>query len=195
MMRDILNFAGRLMLVCAIAAAGLGLTYGAVKNNIAKMDKQEREDGARDVLEPAGLKAEEVTQDNQAQYGIDLDALKRQFPDLEGVFVGLDESGQPVGYAFVLQTKGYNFMTMAVGVDSQGRIISTTVIKQEETPGIGSTVADSKEYLSQYQGKGPGPLKLGEGVDARTGATFTSNGINKGVNMALEAFSVINEGK
>jgi electron transport complex protein RnfG len=195
MMRDILNFSLRLMLVCAIAAAGLGLTYGAVKSNIAKMDKQEREDGARDVLAPAGLTAVEVTPDNQAQYGIDLDSLKGQFPDLQGVFVGLDESGQPAGYAFVLQTKGYNFMTMAVGIDSQGKIISVKVIKQEETPGIGSTVADSEEYLSQYQGRGPDPLKLGEGVDARTGATFTSNGINNGVNLALEAYSAMQEGK
>jgi electron transport complex protein RnfG len=180
MIRDILDLALRLMLVCAVAAAGLGLTYGAVKSNIAKMEREEREEGARKVLEPAGLVAEE-----DAEL---LSWLQGDFPDLQGVFRGKDGSGGTGGYAFVVKSKGYNFMTLAVGVDSQGKIIGVATVKQEETPGLGSVPAQSEEYLSKYKGLGPEPPALKKDVDAWNGATFTSSGINKGVQMALEAF-------
>ena len=180
MIRDILDLALRLMLVCAVAAAGLGLTYGAVKSNIAKMEREEREEGARKVLEPAGLVAEE-----DAEL---LSRLQGDFPDIQGVFRGKDGSGGTGGYAFVVKSKGYNFMTLAVGVDSQGKIIGVATVKQEETPGLGSVPAQSEEYLSKYKGLGPEPPVLKKDVDAWNGATFTSSGINKGVQMALEAF-------
>lgn len=189
---DILNFGLRLMLVCAVAAAGLGLTYGAVRSNIDRMEQEEKEEGARKVLEAAGLEAFED--------GELLEIVKGGSESLEenmiSVFRGKEnESGSTDGYAFVLKAKGYNFMTIAVGVDKGGKVIAVTVVKQEETPGIGSAPAESESYLAGYEGLGPGPLRLGEEVDAWTGATFTSNGILNGVNLALEAFEVINEGK
>jgi electron transport complex protein RnfG len=187
MMGDVLDLALRLMLVCAVAAAGLGLTYGAVKGNIAKMERQEREEGARKVLEPAGLTAEE---DPEL-----LSKLQDPFPDLQGVFRGKDGSGGIGGYAFVVKTKGYNFMTLAVGVDSQGKVIGVTAVKQEETPGLGSVPAQSEDYLSKYKGLGPEPPVLKKDVDAWNGATFTSTGINKGVQLALEAFRALSGGE
>jgi RnfABCDGE-type electron transport complex G subunit len=188
---DILNFSLRLLLVCALAAAGLGITYSAAKDNIAKMEKQEKEDGAIAVLEPLGLSP---VDDPEL-----LAEVKAASDDLNSgmyaVFRGEDASGRTGGYAFVLKAKGYNFMTMAVGIDKKGKIIAVDVVTQEETPGIGSVPAESEEYLAQYEGLGPDPLRLNVDVDAKTGATFTSKGIMNGVNLALEAFNVINEGK
>lgn len=184
MTRDVINFGLRLMLVCALAAAGLSLTYGAVKSNIEKMEAEEREEGARKVLEPAGLEAEEDSDT--------LAALKDDYPDLERVFRGIKEDGDTGGYAFLVKSKGYNPMTLAVGIDLDGKIIGVSVVKQEETPGLGSVVAENEEYLEQYGGKGPDRIELGGGeVDAWTGATFTSTGINKGVNLALDIFEAL----
>lgn len=188
---DVCNFGLRLLVVCAVAAAGLGLTYGAVKSNIERMEQEEKEEGARKVLEAAGLEASE---DPEL-----LEAVKGGSESLEenviSVFRGEGASGSTDGYAFVLKAKGYNFMTMAVGVDGRGKVIAVTVVKQEETPGIGSAPTASADYLAGYEGRGPGPLRLGGEVDAWTGATFTSNGILNGVNLALEAFETIDEGK
>lgn len=191
MTRDIINFGLRLMLVGALAAAGLGLTYGAVKENIAETEMKERVEGASKVLEAAGLSAVE-----------DIDLLSRvqgiseDFADsMIAVFRGEDASGSLGGYAFVFEAKGYNFMTLAVGMGLDGKVIAVDVVKQEETPGIGSVPTENDDYLAQYQGMGPGALKLKVDVDAWTGATFTSNGICNGVNMALEAFEALGEGK
>ncbi len=180
MIRDILNLALRLMLVCAVAAAGLGFTYGAVRKNIERMEREEREEGARKALEPAGLRAEE---DPSL-----LEFLRGTIPDVEGAFKGLDGSGTTAGYAFIVKAKGYNFMRLAVGVDAEGRITGVAVVKQEETPGLGSVPAQSEEYLGRYRGLGPQPPVLKKDVDAWSGATFTSGGINSGVRTALEAF-------
>lgn len=188
---DILNFSLRLMLVCAVAAAGLGLTYGAVKSNIEKMEQEEKEEGARKVLEAAGLTAVEDT-------GL-LETLRGHSEDFSdnmiSVFRGENAAGFTAGYAFVLKTKGYNFMTLAVGVDAGGEVIGVSVVKHEETPGLGSAPVESEEYLGEFEGMGPDALRLGVDVDAWTGATFTSRGILNGVNLALEAFKVIDEGK
>ncbi len=187
MIREVLNLALRLMLVCAVAAAGLGLTYGAVRSNIQKMEREEREQGAREVLEPAGLRAEE----DQAL----LESLRGDFPDLQGVFLGKDGAGQTGGYAFIVKSKGYNFMVLAVGVDMEGKVIRVRVVKQEETPGLGSVPAQSEEYLDKYAGTGPQPPVLKKDVDAWSGATFTSAGINRGVGTALEIFGELQKGR
>lgn len=191
MTHDILNFSLRLLLVCSLAAAGLGITYGAAKNNIAKMELKEREDGARLVLEPRNLTAVEDADLLSKVQG----ASGNLNDNMIAVFRGEDASGNTGGYAFVLKAKGYNFMNIAVGVDQDGKVIAVNVTTNEETPGIGSVPAESQEYLDKYQGLGPDPLKLKVDVDAWTGATFTSKGILNGVNLALEAFNVVNEGK
>ncbi len=188
---DLINFSLRLLLVCALAAAGLSITYGATKENIAKMEVEEREEGARNVLEPAGLTPVEDAGLVDEVKGVSDDLAENTI----AVFKGEDASGNVGGYAFVLKAKGYNFMTIAVGVDLDGKVIAVDVVKHDETPGIGSKPVDDEEYLSKYIGFGPDELKLKLDVDAYTGATFTSKGILSGVNLALEAFRAVNEGK
>ncbi|MDI6873010.1 FMN-binding protein [Candidatus Solincola sp.] len=186
MMRHVLNLGLRLFLVCAVAAAGLGFTYTVVKDRIAQEEAKRRARAAEAVLssiQAQPRESEELTA-----------LLQPAFPDLLTVFEGLDEAGRRAGYAFVLKSKGYNFITMAVGVDMEGKVTGIKAVSNEETPGLGAVALDSEEYLSNFQGKGPEPLTLKVDVDAWTGATFTSKGITNGVNKALEMWRKLQEG-
>jgi len=185
MIRHILNLGLRLFLVCLVAAAGLGLTYGLVKDRIAEQERRRRARAAETVL--ASLEA--TPQENE-----ELTAqLQAEFPDLLSVFEGFDASGARVGYAFVLKSKGYNFITMAVGVSAEGKVTGIKAVSNEETPGLGAVAVENKQFLQQYQGKGPQRLTLEVDVDAYTGATYTSKGINNGVNMALDIWEKMGE--
>jgi electron transport complex protein RnfG len=183
MSRHILNLAIRLAIVCAVAAVGLGFTYGVVKDRIAEQERKKRAEAAEVVLAPI---------DAQPQEDPELAAsLQEDYPDLEGVFEGVDSSGDVIGYAFVLKSKGYNLITMAVGVDGNGQVTGVKVVTNEETPSLGKPVAEDPDFLGQFDGKGPELLSLGEDVDAASSATFTSRGITNGVNMALEIWKTL----
>lgn len=181
MMRNIVDLGLRLMLVCLIAAVGLGFTYGLVKDRIDEMERKQREEACAEVLAPIDAEPRENAELTSS--------LQESYPDLIGIFEGVNSSGEVVGHAFVVETKGYNFMTMAVGVDLEGKVTGVTVVTNEETPGLGGAVAQDREYLGQYEGMGPDPLLLGEDLDAVSGATFTSKGITNGVNMSLEIWA------
>ena len=185
MMKTILNLGLRLFLVCLVAAIGLGVTYALVKDTIAEQELKRRAEAAETVL--ASLEAQPREDPELAA------SLQAEFPDLIGVFEGLDAAGGVVGHAFVLKSKGYNFITMAVGVDGEGKVTGIDIVTNEETPGLGAVAAEKPEFLEQFKGKGPDELTLKVDVDAVTSATYTSRGITKGVNMALEIWKRLQE--
>ncbi len=178
MKSNLLDLGLRLMLVCAIAAIGLGLTYTVVESRIAEIDRQEREDAGAEVL--ASLQAE--PRENLEL----LDSLQGTYPDLIGVFEGVDKDGNTVGYAFMVESKGYSRMTVAVGVDLDCKVTGVEVVKDEETPSIGGRAISDDQFVGQFLGKGPEDVVLGVNVDAYSGATLTSRGITNAVNMALD---------
>ena len=183
MTKTILNLGLRLLTVCLVAAIGLGFTYTLVQKRIEEQDRKRRAEAAEVVLSPIQAQPREDPELTAS--------LQGDFPDLAGVFEGLDAQGDVSGYAFVLKSKGYNFITMAVGVDAEGTITGIEVVTNEETPGLGAVAAENPEFLGQFQGKGPETLTLGEDIDGVTSATFTSRGITNGVNMALEVWGTL----
>ncbi len=178
MMKSILNLGCKLLIVCLTAAIGLGFTYTLVEKRIAEQERKQRAEAAEVVLSPIDASPQE-----NPELAAD---LQEDFPDLVGVFEGLDGEGSVIAYAFVVKSKGYNFLTMAVGVDEGGRVTGIKVVTNEETPGLGAVAAESPDFLGQFAGKGPNTLTLGEDIDGVSSATFTSRGITNGVNMALE---------
>jgi Na+-translocating ferredoxin:NAD+ oxidoreductase subunit G len=183
MMKNALNMGLRLLLICLIAAVGLGFTYSVVMDRIAKQEIEKRAEAAEAVLAPIEAQPEE---------DLELTAsLQGDYPDLIDVFEGVDGGGATVGYAFVLKSKGYSFITMAVGVDSEGRVTGIEVVVNNETPGLGGPAAENPDFLGQFAGKGPEPLTLGENIDGVSSATYTSRGITNGVNTALEIWQKV----
>ena len=69
---------------------------------------------------------------------------------------------------------------------------AVTVTSHSESPGVGTRVVDSADYLARYTGlSAGGSLVLGQDVDAVTGATVSSTAVIEAVNAAIEAYNQI----
>ena len=91
------------------------------------------------------------------------------------LFVGLDESGEIVGYAAVGQAPGYaGPIEMLVGVSPTGEILAALVVVQRESPGFFRLV-DRSDLVNRYTGRSiKAPLQLGNDLDAVSGATVSA---------------------
>ena len=79
------------------------------------------------------------------------------------------EANNGAGYAITASAKGYaGDLQVMVGITSEGTIADTQVMISEETPGLGSRVAE-EPYRSQYRGK---DANL-DGVDMISGSTVS----------------------
>jgi len=185
MLRNIVNLTLPLVVICIVAAIGLGITYARVEDRIAEMEQHQREEAGAAVLAPLGA---HPLEDLQL-----LESLQGEFPGLIGVFKGLDGNGHLVGYAFVVETKGYNRLTAAVGVDTECMVTGIEMVINEETPGIGGAAIDNDEFMGQFTEAGPEDVYMGVDIDAYSGATLTSRGITDAVNMALDMCRYIKE--
>lgn len=90
------------------------------------------------------------------------------------------------------ETIGYNTaapIRFVVGFEPDGTITGVHILSQEETPGLGSLVAEDS-FTDQFAGIN-GEVSA-ENIDALAGATYTTNGICEGINKARTVFE---EGK
>ena len=106
----------------------------------------------------------------------------------------VSENGEEAGYAVTVVASGsQGNIEMMVGVDADSVVTGVSIVKNSETPGIGSKVmgnentANGVGVLDQFVGKSAedGTLVVGSNVDAITGATVSSRGVTAGVNAAL----------
>jgi NosR/NirI family nitrous oxide reductase transcriptional regulator len=104
------------------------------------------------------------------------------------VFYGYDQSGDLVGYAGVDSATGYGGpIDMMVGVDPEGTVIGARVVEHRETPGFFRRLADN-DYFAQFLDKGyADSFSLGEGVDAVTGATVSSEAVARAIGDEVRA--------
>lgn len=115
-----------------------------------------------------------------------------------GVYEGINESGENVGYAVTVLSGGYGGdISLSVGVDNELKITGVDVVEHSETPGLGAKCTTDL-FKNQFVGKiiGMEVVKNGaEGneVDTITSATITSRAVTKGVNSALTAVKLIKE--
>ncbi|KAA3648436.1 MAG: FMN-binding protein [Chloroflexi bacterium] len=87
-----------------------------------------------------------------------------------------------IGYVALGEANGYGGpLTMAVGVDANGEIISLSIAQEKETPSWSTRIRNS-DFVSSLLGKSyDEAFKVGEDVDAITGATVSSKGIAEAV--------------
>jgi electron transport complex protein RnfG len=169
-----------LMVVGAIAAFGLGITYAVTKK---KIDEENRLAEAKASMAALpGIKSpSELKEDPRA-----LDRVKKKVPDVQKVLTSSK------GDIFIMQTKGYGGpLQLAVGVGKDGKVAGVSVISNKETMGLGSKVL-AEENLVKYEGKtADDPLEVGKDVQAVTGATISTRAVTDQVKKALEAFSAL----
>lgn len=190
-----------LALIAAIAAALLGWVYLLTQEPIARAQQEKTNAALRDVL---------PSFDNQpGEETVVLDDVKFYTARTEGTICGF--AGEFV------TPKGYNGdVTVLAGIALDGTLTTVLVIKQSETPGLGTVVTDRKRaktlsgllagkeetglpanpVLDQFSGMkataGSTPWtvkKDGGTLDAVTGATITSRAVADAAYTIAETFA------
>jgi len=120
---------------------------------------------------------------------------KYTLKEFEGVeFFPAKKGGQTVGVAVkTFSNKAFNGnIELMVGFDTKGAIHNISVLKQAETPGLGTKMTEPK-FKSQFNKKNPESFKLevkkdGGDVDAITAATISSRAFCDAADRAFKAF-------
>ena len=96
------------------------------------------------------------------------------------------------GYVIVAQEKGYGGpVPMAVAFDQQGKISSVKALQNNETPGLGTKVAEAS-FVDQFAGKEAQAMELSD-VDAITGATISSKAALGSINDAIGEYQSLDD--
>jgi electron transport complex protein RnfG len=115
--------------------------------------------------------------------------------ELDRVFLGYDQAGEPVGFA--LQAEGFGFqdlITLIFGYDpGTGEVLGMKVLKHLETPGLGDKIVKDSVFVRGFEGaeapiQGVKPDRnTGDPhqVDMITGATISSSAVIRIINERL----------
>ena len=104
--------------------------------------------------------------------------------------------------AFEIVTDGYSKkgLDLVIAMNSDGSVKGVSVVSLGETPGLGTKV-QNESFLSLFSGKKDqveivknAPTKDSE-VQGVTGATYSSKGVAKAVNIAIETYKTLNKGE
>lgn len=164
------------VLTCAVAASALSVTYDLTKDRIAEQERAAEVASLGEVLPDASqfTAIEEALESAQTAAG---DA------DIGAVYRAEDDSGDLIGWGVRVAARGYGGpILMVVGLDRDGKVSGVSIITNSETPGLGTKVLDSDEFMTQFAGwDGLDIDSSAKAYDAVTGATKSSNGVRKGV--------------
>lgn len=100
--------------------------------------------------------------------------------------------GRLIGYGLVIFAPGYSSeIKVMIAVDKQKIIKGIKVLEQQETPGLGSKIAED-EFTEQFKNKKAEELILGENIDAISGATISSKAVIETVEKRVQEFHIDN---
>ncbi len=189
-MGEIFRVGLMLMLVAVIAAVALGFVNSVTAPIITEQKAQAKIDAMIDV---AGSLASGVLFFDS----LSVEGLTNPYLEVDqtlSVVSVTDSTGFELGYLFVAYGKGYSstIQTM-IAVKTDGIITGTTVLYQQETPGLGANLSNPAKFLYQFPQLSASTLVLkkdggGEsGLDAITGSTITSRAVTNSVRDGLDA--------
>jgi len=178
MFKTILKYGIILFSITAIVAATLAGVNILTENIIAKRELQEQDNAILSVIN-----------------GIDYDNSIEKTPAETSVVKELwayEEGSTVVAYVAHTRTAGYGGdIDMIVGFDANGNVLNIKVLYMSETPGLGS-LAGEEVFLKQYTGMSQSATvvkSVAQGTNevvAVSGATVSTNAINRGVNAAIQ---------
>ncbi len=192
-MRDILKPSVVLFIICLVVSTALAFTYAVTKEVIEERAKLDRENARRAVLSEAT--AFEKIEDLESLIGGEAakDKVKEAYRGLK--------NEDFVGYVFTLVTKGYGGeMTLAIGVDKEGKVSGVKIGDNSETPGLGAK-AKEEPFISQFLGLTSGEkLSIVKGkkskpeeIQAISGATITTKAVTEAVQAAIDVAAELME--
>ncbi|HSV32144.1 MAG TPA: RnfABCDGE type electron transport complex subunit G [Atribacteraceae bacterium] len=178
-----------LALACALAALSLGIVNELTADIIAQRLREELLQARRRVF----VEAEEFEILSLPEEVLARVAEEYNVHILETLAaVG---NGQQLGYIFRISTMGFaGRITIMVGVSSRDqRIVGVEVMEHEETPGLGSAITEP-DFLDQFVAKPVGdPFRLGQDIQAVTGATVSSRAVLEACLGAVRLFEEVKE--
>jgi electron transport complex protein RnfG len=159
-MRETIRYGFILGIICAVAS-GLLATVNSFTRPRIIAQAQAQEDAAFKELLPAASRFEPVCSGGETLY-----------------YKGYGSDGSFVGVVFKAAGKGYSstIETMA-GMDRDSKITAIKVVSLNETPGLGSRVAEG-DFIRQFAGQDVSTL---DQVQAITGATISSRAVIQSV--------------
>lgn len=156
-----------LTLICVSAAVLLVLAHETTKDSIAEQ------------------KEKKFSSSVESLFGkTDITLLDTNFGEdsIEAIAVTPDGKTAVQVIADGYSKGGINIL---VGIDETGKISKIEFISLGETPGLGSKIQDNGEFREQFYGASASPVEL----DAVSGATFSSKGMKKAVETALDVYN------
>jgi len=201
-MKQAIRFVIILGSICLIMGSGVAIIYAGFRDEIARKERLQFESLLLQVLPTGeGFSAPEP------------------LPNAGDVFVVKDSAhtgglraGKPAAYAAEGAAQGYSSkvrVLVGAGADQQLTIRKVVVVSQQETPGLGANISETRsrwtlwqkighelglsgegeieqrynKFLDQFEGQ---TVKRLDEVDAITAATITSDAVNTAVRRAVE---------
>ena len=166
-----------LFLICLVVTALLAVTNNVTADKIAANEEQSKQESMQNVC-PGVARFETVVEDV--------------------MYLGIDENGDPVGYAISTAAQGYGGQVKVMtGIDLEGTIIGVDVYyNDDETPGLGKNTSN-ESFRDQYKGLSVDEEIIvskdstsddDQTVDAVTSATISSRAVTKAVNEACDLY-------
>ncbi len=180
------NMVAVLFGITLVASAGVGVVNMITKEPIAAAEAAAKSAALAEVLPAFDTTEQEVLTIN----------------DMPITVHTAKQGGEVVGYAVETMSKnGFGgAINLMVGFSTAGEVLNVNVLKQTETPGLGTKMADEgNPLLASVKGKRLADVKLavrkdGGDVDALTAATISSRAYVDAVARAWEAFRSVTTG-
>lgn len=177
--KQILKFGILLTLVCVIAAGALAFTYNKTRPVIDQRKKEIEKEALQSVF-PQAAETKTVEKEKET-YQIVYDKDKNE-----------------LGVVLKIQATGYGgAIDILVGVDKDIKVSAIKILNQNETPGLGTKVAEPKFY-EQFNGKSEKELVLkkdGGTIEVITAATISSRAVTNGIKEAVNKVKKFYEGQ
>lgn len=161
-MREAVRYGFILSLICVVASASLSVVNSFTKPRIIAQVKAEEEIGLKEVLPEAGDFRPVRSEDETIYYK----AYRK------AKFVGVVFKAGGKGYSSTIETM--------VGMLKDGTVTAIKMLSQNETPGLGSRIAESG-FIGQFVNK-----KNLNDIQAITGATISSRAVIDAVRIKAE---------
>lgn len=180
--REMMSPALRLFAICLATAFCLAFVNSITKDTIAIRSQQVAEEQRMQALNGADRFEEVEGWEDQDETGL--------VDEVYAAFSG----DKLIGYVFSATSSGYGGdIAVTVGIGSDSTITGISVGENQETPGLGSRVANEK-FTSQYVGKDvsrqikivSGPDTADDEIQAISGATISTNAVNSAVQASAD---------
>ena len=187
-----------LFVISAVAACALALTNYVTAGTIEEMNIKANTVARQEVLSDAN-EFEQVPAEEVTKIATEIGMEKPE--ELLEVYTGTN-GGEVVGYTVKTgPTSGFSGeVQVLTGISTEGTITGITIIKHNETPGLGALAAG--EWNDQFTGKSAaeelvvvkGTAKEGSNeIQAITGSTITSKAVTEGVNTSIQVFQTLSK--